>query len=345
MKKDIQLKHLQMVSNSIPKFHWISVNRTATSRCLYCGDSQTKLSKTRGYFYTKGDQINFDCKNCGKGTIFDIYLKDHFPLQYKDYKLDLFRDSVSVCTYDQKLSDSVPKINALLLNSKPTKKDISVKISDLDKNHPAVIYLQMRMIPEKWYSYLGYTDKFLDYVTETCGSKEEYKKLPNDSRIIIPMKDAKGGIFAFQGRALNPKAMRYITVKIDEKIPKMFGRDIIRLDHPVIITEGPFDAMFLPNALAICGGDLNSAMEFLNPESTFVVLDNEPRSKDTIKRMNKAIELGFRVCFWNIPSQFKDINDMILKGHYTPVDIIQQIGGNSLTGTKAKLKMTSWKKI
>lgn len=259
---------------------------------------------------------------------------------HKEYRLAVFKEKLSLEQFD------LPPATPVSLNNLPQPKPVElIPISDLVSTHPAVVYLNSRQLPLKWHSYLGYVSNFSDFVNKTCGITR-YEKLPKDKRIIIPMKDSRGNLFAFQGRSLDPKStLRYITIKFDESSPKMFGRDKIDVTEPVIVTEGPFDAMFMPNSLAICGGDVSSVLSFLNPANTFIVLDNEPRSKDTINRMERAIKAGYRVCFWQIDEKYKDINQMILEGEQTQMSIIKHIVHNSFSGAKAKLKMTTWKKI
>ena len=340
MKSDFELQYIFQITTSLLRFSWAQRNRVANFRCPYCGDSKKSTHKSRAYLYLKQGAFFFDCKNCGHSTTFNRFIKDHFPMLHKEYRLAVFKENLAHDQFDQSFA-SVPKINKL-----PQPKAVElVPISDLSSTHPAVVYLNSRQLPLKWHSYLGFVSNFSDFVTKTCGINR-YERLPKDKRIIIPMKDERGNLFAFQGRSLDPKStLRYITIKFDENSPKMFGRDRVDVTEPVIVTEGPFDSMFMPNSIAICGGDVSSTLSFLNPANTFIVLDNEPRSKDTIARMERAIQSGYRVCFWRIDEKYKDINQMILEGKYTQMQLLEHVVHNSFSGAKAKLKMTTWKKV
>lgn len=342
---EVDLQFIMNISISLERFSWVQRNRVATFRCPYCGDSKTNPFKTRGYFYKRKDQFLFSCKNCGKGATVGSFIRTHFPSHYTQYKLETFRNSNGqpIKNNEVLLCDIVEKENNAL-NTQPLQKAGLVFLSELPSTHIAVDYVNSRKLPRKWHRYLCYTDNFSDFVIKDCGITH-YNKLPTDKRIIIPIRNESGEMIAFQGRALEKSSLRYITIKFDEKYQKVFGLDLIDRDLPVIVTEGAIDSMFLPNAVAICGGDISESLSFLDKSKTVVVLDNEPRSRDTINRMNKAIELGYIVFFWPVSEQYKDINDMIKEGVETPSSILEHIKNNSYSGLRAKARMSTWKKL
>ena len=47
----------------------------------------------------------------------------------------------------------------------------------------------------------------------------------NEKRLIIPFYDKEKNLVAFQGRALDDSKIRYITIKLEENLPKIFGID------------------------------------------------------------------------------------------------------------------------
>ena len=70
----IDRKYLGMVSSRLERF---KERRTDlyNFRCPYCGDSQKKKTKARGYVYRKGNDLFFKCHNCGFGTTLARFLK------------------------------------------------------------------------------------------------------------------------------------------------------------------------------------------------------------------------------------------------------------------------------
>ena len=75
----------------------------------------------------------------------------------------------------------------------------------------------------------------------------------------------------------------------------------------------------------------------MNPILCF---DNEPRNKDIVKQIGRAIELNNAVVIYPESVEGKDINDMVLSGY----DVAQLVESNICAGATAKLKYVHWKK-
>jgi len=126
---------------------------------------------------------------------------------------------------------------------------------------------------------------------------------------------------------------------IDDEQPKIYGLDTINPDLPVYVVEGPLDSTFLDNSVALCGSD--GDVGCLEGSDLVFVYDNEPRNKEIVKRIERHIESGDKVVIWPNKVQEKDINDMVLAGHYVK-DLIKS---NTFKGLEAKLHFTTWKKV
>ena len=168
-----------------------------------------------------------------------------------------------------------------------------------------------------------------------------FDNLKQDSaRIIIPFRDKEGNLFGYQGRSLAPKAkLRYITIMLDEEQPKIFGLDRVKEDKPVYIVEGPFDATFLENSVAMAGSDAD--VRTFGWSNYIWVFDNEPRNREIVNRISKVIDRGDKVVIWPNNIQQKDINDMVLAGH----DVQNMVESNVYRGLEATLKLNDWKKV
>ena len=126
---------------------------------------------------------------------------------------------------------------------------------------------------------------------------------------------------------------------INDDAPKIYGLDKIRDGVPVFVTEGPFDSTFLRNSIAMCGADGDvGKWGISNP---VWVYDNEPRSKEIVKRISDNINRGEKVVIWTSHIHEKDINDMVLSGH----DVQSLVENNVYDGLEANLKFTTWKKV
>ena len=126
---------------------------------------------------------------------------------------------------------------------------------------------------------------------------------------------------------------------LEDDAPKIYGLDTIDTRQPIYIIEGPFDSTFVKNSVAMCGADIDIGS--FGWRDYIWVLDNEPRNREIVGRISKAIDRGDKVVIWPPSIKQKDINDMVLSGH----DVQKVIESNVYQGLQANLKFTTWKKI
>jgi len=300
-------------------------------RCPYCGDSQKRKNKARGYIFKIKNDYVYKCHNCGVGRTFANFLKDQDTLLHDQYVMEKFKDGKTgkgTTVPNPKFNFKTPvfKKNGINLD----------KVSELNTSHPARIYLQDRQIKNLDLFY--YCPKFKAWTNE---QKKTFDSLRgDDSRIIIPFRDRDGTMFGYQGRSLAKTAtLRYITVMLDDDKPKIFGLDRIDDTKPIYITEGPFDATFIRNSVAMAGSDVD--IRTFGWSNYIWVYDNEPRNKQIVDRIAKSIDGGGKVVIWPKNIQQKDINDMFLGGH----DVQSVVESNSYSGLEATLKLNDWKKV
>ena len=209
-------------------------------------------------------------------------------------------------------------------------------------------FIKSRKIPIKYQSKMYFVNNFMNYVNTIQPNKFSDKALMRDeSRIIIPFINKTGNVHALQGRSLNDKidkSIKYITIVLDDSVDKIYGLDTVNLLKPIKVLEGPIDSMFLDNAIATAGGDLVSSLKNMNKEMMTIVYDNEPRSKFTIQKMNKAIKQNYKICIWPSHIKQKDINDMILGGMSSSYidDIIEK---HTYFKLEAEIKLLEWRKV
>ena len=99
--------------------------------------------------------------------------------------------------------------------------------------------------------------------------------------------------------------------------------------------------MFLDNALALAGAD---AVVNIQHEQCTMVFDNEPRNKEIVNRMEKAVDKKFNVAVWPESLKHKDINDMIIAGK-TSAQIQSLIYRSTYCGLEAHQHINNWKRI
>ena len=326
----LDVKYIQLVSPRLTLFTKKKAD-LFNFRCPYCGDSQKRKNKARGYLFKIKNDFVYKCHNCGLGRTLSNFLKDQDSFLHDQYIMEKFKEGSTgkgTATPNPKFNFSNPKFVK-------TNTDLE-KISDLNITHPARVYLEKRGIKDLDYFY--YCPKFKEWTNK---QKKTFDTLRQDSdRIIIPFKDKQGNLFGYQGRSLAPKAkIRYITIMLDEEQPKIFGLDRINTDKPIYITEGPFDATFIKNSVAMAGSDID--IRTFGWSDYIWVFDNEPRNREIVNKISKVIDRGDKVVIWPNNIQQKDINDMSLGGH----DVQKMVESNVYQKLEAKLKFNNWKKV
>ena len=326
----LDVKFIQLVSPRLTLFTRKKVD-LYNFRCPYCGDSQKRRNKARGYLFKIKNNFTYKCHNCGIGRSLANFLKDQDIRLYEQYIMEKFKEGST----GKGTATPSPKFN--FKEPKFVKRDTGLeKISSLNNSHPARVYLEQRGIKDLDYFY--YCPKFKEWTNK---QKKTFDTLRQDSpRIIIPFKDKEGNLFGYQGRSLAPKAkLRYITIMLDEDQPKIFGMDRVNTDEPIYIVEGPFDATFIKNSVAMAGSDID--IRTFGWSNHIWIFDNEPRNREIVARISKAISRGDQVVIWPKNIQQKDINDMHLAGH----DVQTLVQSNVYQGLQATLKFNDWKKV
>ena len=311
-----------MLSPRLDKFKKVRDN-LFNFRCPYCGDSQKSRSKARGYFYRKKNDYFYRCHNCGKGTTFGKVLEYIDTLMYKEYVMERYKGDAPK-TEAPEFNFAAPKFKKI-----DPKLENLTPINKLNDGHPARQFVESRQLPEEFYSDLYLCPKFFKW--SKIQSQQEHP------RLVIPFRDESGEVFAAQGRAFGKESPKYLTIKFQDK-PKIFGLDRVDLSRRFYVVEGPIDSMFLDNCLAVAGADFR----YLPPGDTTIVLDNEPRSREIIKLMERLIHQEHELVIWPTTITQKDINDMVLANVQ---DIQTIIDNNTFSGLEATMKLAAWKRI
>ena len=314
-------------------------------RCPYCGDSAQKQQKKRGYIFRKTNGLYFMCHNCGTSTTMGNLIKFVAPVVFKEYLMDEYKDSQNGRQKSSKgnlekirdVKSAKPDFGARKKEERKLNKFEHNTIYNLPDDDPAKEYIVNRKIPVDRQKELFVVEDFKEYV-DTVFPANEYNLVKNDRRIIIPMKTKGGILVGFQGRAIGKSNLRYITIKIREDLPKIYGLDRADLTKKLYVVEGPIDSMFLPNAIAMAGSDMSFDVD---KDKTVIMLDNEKRNKEITKRMEKIIADGYKIVIWPDDLKEKDINDMIL-ADMTLSDILNIIDSHTFSGLKAKMAFKSW---
>ena len=302
-------------------------------RCPHCGDSKKSKTKARAYLYRIKNDMFFKCHNCGQGQNLANFIKFVDPKLHELYLLERYKSSAPA-TPKPKFDFKPPVFESTIL-------DNLTSIDKLDEKHPVKQYVINRKIPEKYFSKLLLSDKFMALVNKA--KPGTFKKIIKDHpRLIIPFYDLQGKLFAFQGRAFGDEQPKYLTIKLDDNKQKIYGLERVNLQDPVYVVEGPIDSLFLDNCLAAAGADVE--LRNIQPKDVTYIFDNEPRNREIVNRMYKVIEQDYNVVIWPEDMRHKDINDMFIAG-LDKSKVLSIISNNTFHKLEALTKISYWKKI
>ena len=338
----LDVKYLRLVSSRLRNFKQKKEGLFIFS-CPVCGDSKKNLTKARGYAFAKGNDYFYRCHNCGVSTNVGNLIKHIDTTLYKEYVLERYSSgrTNNANSANAVLQISAPKFGKL---QKQKVFEHAEWCDKLPNQHFCLEYLKRRQIPKDVYKLLLFTSKYADFVTSIY--PEHGKQLINDARLVIPFYDENDDLIAVSGRALetSDNSLRYVTVRTNQSQNKLiYGLDRIKSSEKILLVEGPLDSLFLNNCLA--SGDANLALTAKEIDGDItLIFDNEPRNKEILKMMNKAIDTGHSMVIWPESMEGKDINEMVMSG-ISPSEISDIISSNTFNGITAKLKFNMWKKL
>jgi transcription elongation factor Elf1 len=336
----LENKYIMLMSGRLERFKRKS-NNVYNFRCPLCGDSETHKNKTRGYIYEKKGKSLFHCHNCGASMGVPNFIKSIDQVLYNEMQMEKLKGNKTEEQID--FESFVDKMKKPVFMKQGPLKGLK-KVSQLSPDHRTKKFVDARRIPTVYHAKLFNCPNFKQFTNNLIPNKFDSDSINRDeSRLLIPFMDANKNVHAYQGRSIGPSAVKYITIVLDETVPKVYGLDTVNLARKTYVFEGPIDSMFVPNSIATAGGDLVSAIGSFDKKNFVIVYDNEPRSKETIKKLDKAILQGYNVCIWPENLEHKDVNDMILAGLSSEF-VKHIIDTNTYRDLAAKMALTKWSK-
>ena len=341
----LDVKFINMISSRLTRFSWKKYNQLATCRCPICGDSKRNKSKTRFYFYEKKGGFFVKCHNCDFGTTLSKFLEQFDRGIHEQYTLEKYRSGTTGRNESEpEYKFAEPKFGKCRASTEDVEREpLCVglsSLSELQEDHPAVVFLLDRQIPRDKHHLLYFAPNFGAWAKTI----DPDMQLGNEPRLIIPIIH-EGRLIGANCRSFDPKSSsRYITLRKEKNEDRMwFGLDRVDSTRPVVVVEGPLDSLFLPNAVAIIGlGKCVTLPKELGSDPIFA-LDNEPRNKELVKTMQELVDNKRTLCIWPDTIKEKDINEMVLAGTQS-CDILNTILQNSCSGSTATLRLSKWRR-
>jgi transcription elongation factor Elf1 len=308
--------------------------------CPICGDSKKNPLKARGFVYQLQNGLIYKCHNCGYSSNLGNLIKHLDPMLYNEYVLERYKTNTEKHVDHVDFFDTTIQVNPEPVLSDSILDSLS-RVDRLPDGHIAKEYVRDRKIPEDKWSLLYYADKFKEWSNK---NKQQFEAKTDSPRLVIPFFNKHGKCFMYQGRAFDDEQPKYIAVKIDESEEKVYGLDRVDYSKRVYAVEGPIDAIFLPNTVAVGGAGFDIPYTRSIKSNITLVMDNEPRNKEIVKQLGKYVQAGYSICMWPDTVKEKDINEMVLAGKSIE-SIMETINTNTFTGLSAQLRFNDWKKV
>lgn len=304
----IDLKYIRLVSVYLSGFK--EVNSTLwRCRCPICGDSKKSQSKTRGYIFVKEGKVFFMCHNCfWSGSLYKL-MQEVAPSLCRGYVLDRFGE--------KRPKTVVPPAKSTELVRRLIKDELFVgceRISSLPSSHPSRAYLEGRKIPESQFFNLYHIDNVKDFAEKL--ERYQDRNFPASPAILIPFYDEDQSIMYVSARLLESD-LRYITFEVQGG-KKMWGLDQVDWSKKVYVCEGPFDAMFVDNCVAVAGASILQEVKYLRERAKagfVLIFDRDYTTNNEIySSLEKAIESGESVILYDAKFKAKDLNAAVEAG-------------------------------
>lgn len=330
----LDYKYIQLISSHLRNFRR-KKDSLYNFSCPVCGDSQKNKHKARAYFIQKANQFYFHCHNCQLSLTLLNLLKRVSPALADQYQLERYRNGRNKPKAETKSAEKTVELPKLMSRN-------LICITQLPEDHYARQYVKSRKIPSEQLNRLYFTEDFGKLCNELFPNRYNLKKEP---RLVLPFFERDGKVMGLQGRSFTNKSkLRYLTVRANDEVTLIYGIEKLDLSQRVYIVEGPIDSLFISNSVAAATSDLERVYNYYKFHDSVLVFDNEPRNREVMNIMGKAIEHGRTVCIWPETIAEKDINDIIKINGVSPEYLLKLINENVYTGLKAKLKFSHWRK-
>jgi len=333
----LDTKYLTLLSSRLPLFKKKSEN-TYNCRCVICGDSAKKVNKARGYFFPNKDSLMYKCFNCDASMFFSTFLKQQDNMLYQQYSFEKYTEGQPLKL--DKEADIKFKQPEFKSTEKRLIDKILERVDQLPDDNEAVLFCQKRMIPKDKFNRIYFISNIKNIVQLSDKYKESIKT--EEPRLVLPFFNESHQLSGVTCRALRGEALRYITVKVKDHDPLIFGLEEVDKTKDVYVVEGPIDSLFLDNAIAMSGIALSRVeLSSIDKDKLVIVFDNQPRNSEVCKALKKAIDGGYKVVIWPQAIEEKDINDMVLAGK----NVKKIVKENTHSGLQAVAKFVSWKRV
>jgi len=281
-----------------PTFH--AYSKQYNAGCPVCKEGKHLGRKKRLYYYTKTN--TFFCFNCNKGWSAYMWLKDACKLSYKE-----IQDDIITGNYRVDISNKIPLIEKNITQLLPFD---SINLSDSSQTS----YYQNDVYVKKALDLLK--DRRLNTaVNRPSTFYISIKDYIHKNRLCIPFYSLNGDVSFYQTRSLDNTFPKYLNKLNSEKSLYGINKISTKFDY-IFIFEGPIDAMFVENGVAVTGLNITDKQEAeLNAfpfHKKIWVLDNQNIDQAAKEKTEKLLSNNSSVFIWPNNINCKDFNELAI---------------------------------
>lgn len=306
--------------------------RVYNAECCVCHEGHSQGKKRRLFYFV--EERYFYCFNCCKSWKEINWLQEVTHQNYSEILKEASRFTCSVDLNVKLLEKEEPKT----FNTPP----IPTDSIDICNNKECEFYTHEREL------------KLITQAKEYCRKRKIFEAVNrpkslyvscedyvHKNRLIIPFYSESGKIESYQSRSLTGDEYPKYLTKYGEKC--LYGENNLNSDIAYIfVFEGPIDAMFVKNAVAIGGSTTTDRQEtFLKKclgYEVVYVYDNDKDNKQMDRKIKQVIKQNKKIFVWpKEMKKYKDINEVCCSLNLSefPYKFIVE---NSFSGVEALMK-------
>lgn len=288
-----------------------------TIACPYCGDSTTDDTKKRGNIFW--DTLQYHCYNCSHHTNIHTLFKDH------GIKFSNSEDAFTVIDYIQQNKTKINPDDTLKHAVMSSVEEYAISVEDFKR------FFRAKPIEPGDWIWFQLKARLLHNRTD------EFLYTEKGHRLWILNKTNTGKIMGAQTRKMKGYGTRYLTYDLSKlysemgkdleieptllanmnKASTLFGIMQVNFQRPLTIFEGPLDAKFMHNSIALATAG-RTTDEFDEMATVRYLFDNDKTGRS---KMIEKLKKGKSVFMWtkflkdnNLDKyNIKDLNELILK--------------------------------
>jgi hypothetical protein len=320
------------------KPYYNKLQKVYQGSCPICREGNSWLKKRRCYYIVEKSVVC--CHNCGWYSSPYNWIVKVTGLNFKEIKKDLentdnfvLTNNIKVEKEEVKKTESLPSDSINLFDSEQT--------DYYKQNH--VVTKCLELIKSR---------KLDTAVNRPQSLFVSLKDKVHENRLIVPFYDDNKIIF-YQTRTVIPDENRpkYLSKVGSEK--SLYGINNISANiEYIFITEGPIDAMFIQNGVAVAGINESKTKNFTDLQQRQLagfplhkkiwVLDNQWNDNTSKIKTKNLLDIGETVFLWpEFLKQYKDINEYCIDKNFNSFDI-ETIKEYSYNGLRGKLLLANY---